>query len=1092
MSRPRLLAILWADLVASTETVARLGAEPGEAWRKRFLAAMRDALAASSGREVQHTGDGLFAAFESASDAVACAIAMQQRVRAASGRIDAGAPAQARVGLAAGEAIEDAEGVHGLVVVEASRLCGVAEPEQILASALIETLAGGGAHFSPAGEFALKGLPVRVAARAVRWEAAGSAIPLPPRVAELSREPFVGREAERDALANAWRTARGGERRLMLIAGEPGIGKTRLAAELARDVHANGALVLFGTCDEDGGAPFQPWQQALGYFVGNLSEGELGAIVTGEVELAARVLPELHRRLPDLPRASAEAREVDRYQIFEAVDALVADASNRAPLLVLLDDLHWADKPTLVLLRHVLRSARPAALLVVATYRETDVARVHPLSEVLADLRREPRVGRVHLHGLDTAELGAFVESRAQEEPPAAFVRALHAETEGNPFFVQEVLRHLVDSGVLRRESGRWVSEQSIGELGIPEGVRDVVGQRLSRLSDRANEVLRAAAVLGREFELVVLEGLLAHSRDTLLDSLDEAVRARILGEVPGAAGRYQFAHALIRHTLYEELGAAPRMRLHWRAGEALERRHARALDAHASAIAQHFAEGVLAGDVLRAVDASLRAGRSAEAAAGHEQARVHFERALALLDQADGDDGERRYAALMGVAQTSVLLGDGPRYRAASAEAFGVAQSRGSVAEMVESALLASRYLGMSADIEQRFMPLIEAALAALGDRPTPARVQLLARRGFTANYLDADYAAMKTQNDAAVAEALACTEPMDVAEVREYLHFYNAGSPDLTQRVAQGRRSMQRALGRGDAMAAAISYMHLLTATIAGADRQALDAVLGEGEALRERSGVLLLGQQLCSARGAIALAEGRIEDAKSAARQARELAFRDETSAELLLRVQLQAARLEEGREAQVVEPLGALLREAPRWIQYQRATLANALARVGRLDDARSELEAFDAIALQERGWSWPIALRHLAEAGALLGEAARATTLAEKLTPYAGQFLVAYSGQVIEGAADRARGQCLATLGRWDEAIECYDAALATEERFGAVAHAARTRYWRARALAGRGDATAARAEAAAVHDAATRIGMRSLADATASLIRSLA
>jgi class 3 adenylate cyclase len=267
MTSPRLVAVVFADLVASTETVARLGPEEGEAWRQRFLGAMRESLAASRGREVQHTGDGLFAAFESASDAVSCAVGIQQRVALATARRDAGAPARARVGIAVGEAREDEEGVHGLVVVEAARLCSAAKPEQILVSALVEALAAGGLqHFAPAGDLVLKGLATPVAAREVIWETSAAPIPLAPRLADLARRPFVGRAEERARIDAALRAARGGERQLVWGAGEPGIGKTRLTAEVARDAHASGAIVLAGRCDEDLGAPFQPWVEALAHF----------------------------------------------------------------------------------------------------------------------------------------------------------------------------------------------------------------------------------------------------------------------------------------------------------------------------------------------------------------------------------------------------------------------------------------------------------------------------------------------------------------------------------------------------------------------------------------------------------------------------------------------------------------------------------------------------------------------------------------------------------------------------------------------------------------------------------------------------------
>ncbi len=267
VSAPRLVTVLFTDLVASTETVARLGPEAGQAWRLGHLDLLREAIAGAGGREVQAFGDGLLVLFEAASAAVACAAAMQQRVARANARRDALAETAVRVGIALGEATEDEQGVHGLVVVEAARLCAAAKGGQVLASALIETLSAGRAkqRFTALGALELKGLPAPVAVVEVEWREASAAapIPFPPALAEAARLPFVGRAAERAKLAALWRRAQAGERSLALIAGEPGIGKTRLAAELASAAAEAGAIVLFGRSDEDLSAPFQPFAQAL-------------------------------------------------------------------------------------------------------------------------------------------------------------------------------------------------------------------------------------------------------------------------------------------------------------------------------------------------------------------------------------------------------------------------------------------------------------------------------------------------------------------------------------------------------------------------------------------------------------------------------------------------------------------------------------------------------------------------------------------------------------------------------------------------------------------------------------------------------------
>jgi class 3 adenylate cyclase/tetratricopeptide (TPR) repeat protein len=1083
MTTSRLVAILFADLVDSTATVARLGSETGEVWRQRFLSAMREGLATSRGREVQHTGDGLFAAFDSASDAVACAVRLQQRVARASRRRDAPAPAEARVGVAAGEAREDAEGVHGLVVVEAARLCRAAKRGQILASALVETLAAGGPHrFAPAGELSLKGMPAPVSAREIAWEGGGETMPLSPRLATMAREAFVGRIAERARLDAAFDVANAGERHVALVAGEPGIGKTRLAVELARDANAAGAIVLDGRCNEDLGAPFQPWMQALAHFSLHTPEPELRALFAREVVHALPLLPELRRRLPDLTSGTSGDAEPERWRLFEAIDALLAGASLGAPVVVLLDDLHWADQASLALLRHVAHSARPAAILLLGTYRETDLGRTHPLSETLADLRRESDVTRVLLHGLDRAELGELVAVRAEHSTPSSFVDALHAETEGNPFFADEVLRHVIEAGALRREQGGWTADRALAEIGIPEGVRDVIGRRLSRLSETANWALRAASVIGREFELPELEAASGLARDALLDAIDEAGRARIAVEVPGAPGRFAFAHALIRSTLYDELGSAQRMRLHWRVGEALERRHARDLDPHAAAIAQHFAQGVLAGDPLRSADASLRAAARAAALAGHEDANSHFERALATLDQAGLDEPERRCAAWQGIGQSLLCLAD-VRFCGAFLEEFRIAERQGWTERMAEAALAATQM--MEPALFDRVRPALDAAISALGAAPRMLRVHLLNRRAFAAHFADADYDAMEAgfrEAEAVAARVEGDPELRYEFQVVNTADFLLIGSPRLVELEESAQLELEKSRSdRPDRPMLSTGYFNYVLSAMARGDRQRVDARISEIATLAERRGWHGALQVSRTWRGALALAEGRFDEAERIEAEGYEM-WRKELPSTLMFRSVAPVAWLERGRNAAFADAAAAFLKDLPRWTQYYRTWIAVAFAEFGRAEQALAALAAYDALALQPRGWSWPFALRYLAEAAALLDDAERAAAVLPQVEPYAGQMLVAYTGVVIHAAADRSRGQCLATLGRLDEAIACYESALALEESFGAPALAARTRYWLARALAARGDIARARAEAEVSRDAARRFGMMLLAE----------
>jgi class 3 adenylate cyclase len=1068
VSAARLVTVLFTDLVGSTETVARLGPEAGQAWRLGHIQLLREALAGAGGREVQAFGDGLLVVFESASAAVASAAAMQQRVARANARRDALAETAVRIGLAVGEATEDEQGLHGLVVVEAARLCAAAKGGQILASALVETLSAGRAkqRFTPLGALELKGLPAPVATLEVGWSEAGevAAIAFPPALAEAVKLSFVGRTAEYQKLAALWQHAQAGERRVALIAGEPGIGKTRLAAELARAAADAGAIVLFGRSDEDLSAPFQPWVQALRHWAAHTETETLRAELGTDAPLLARLVPELAQRLGLDPAAQTPLDpERNRLAQFEAIDELFANLSRGAPLVIVLDDLHWADKPSLVLLRSLVRSARPAALLLAGTYRETDLARTHPLAELLADLRREPRVERVLLRGLAPEDVSALVASRGQQEPPAEFVAALHAETDGNPFFVEEVLRHLIETGALRREGDRWTSDRPIEELGIPEGVREVVGRRLSRLSETANQALGVAAVIGREFDAALIEAAGGPSGDALLDALDEVARVRLIVEAPGAFGRFAFGHALVRQTLYDELGTTRRVRLHWRIGEALEKRHAAAPEEQLSAIAHHLGEGALAGNAARAVEVTLRAAERAAALAALEEVIALATRALGLLDHASLDEPEARYRAFMLRGQAELRL----RFPGASASyesAIGIAE-RLKRPEWRARAVWESSPSDADPVADQRTRARVTDALAALPPGDSSERCLLLSR-------LAASWVVHPGERETFADEALAMARrlggvlELDRAFGAKSMLLY--GSPRVDELEGIGREL--RTLGAHPALRAAPPIWPVYLPALQ-ANRSAFVAALSEYER------ALLAGRWSPGPahmwRASDVLAQGRFAEARSEASLMRDLAPVGVATGALAFTAAVTAARLEEGRLAQHVRGIDEFAAAAPPAYRAYHCVATALRAALGEEETARRELARLMAdgfAALWRRNQGWPTALRHLSDTAALLGDEAAARALEAELADYAGLMLVAWTGTHLEGAADRALGQVLAVQGRLDEACASYERALALEEGFESWALAARTRYWWGRALAERG-ASGDRAQARELLDA---------------------
>ena len=356
-----------------------------------------------------------------------------------------------------------------------------------------------------------------------------------------------------------------------MVSGEPGIGKTRLVTEVVRAAHDGGGVALWGRCDEELGVAYEPFVEALRDYASAVSDERLAAEIGPLGGELTRLLPELGERLPGLAQPVRTEPETERHRMFEAVTDFFAAISETRPVVVVLDDLHWADKPSLLMLRHILRATTPLRLLILATYRDTDLDRSHPLSEVLADLRRESGVERLDLAGLEAYEVQSLMVAtagHALEESGVELARAVHQETEGNPFFVGEMLRHLAESGAIVETDGRWSSALTLEEVGIPEGIREVVGRRLSNLSDTANDALAWAAVIGPGFDLTTVEAAGGPGGDELFDAVDESAQAGVITEDASAAGRYRFAHALVRSSLYEELTTNRRVRMHAKVAE--------------------------------------------------------------------------------------------------------------------------------------------------------------------------------------------------------------------------------------------------------------------------------------------------------------------------------------------------------------------------------------------------------------------------------------------------------------------------------------------------------------------------------------------
>ena len=485
---------------------------------------------------------------------------------------------------------------------------------------------------------------------------------------------FVGRQAEMDQLKSAIEDVLGGSGRLVTLVGEPGIGKTRISEELATYAALRGADVLWGRCYETGGQPpYWPWVQAIRSYVREAEPEELRRQMGSSASVIAEMVPDVNDRLSDLPSPPhMDDPDSARFRLFDAITSFLKSASQAKPLVLVLDDLHWSDRPSLTFLEFVAREIGQSRLMIVATYRDMELNRRHPLSVTLGDLSRERLFERVLLRGLTETDIGRFIEIASGVTPPQTLSATIRRHTEGNPLFVTEVVRDLVQSGELTKSVNSGSSTWSVR---IPEGVREVIGRRLDRLSERANEVLTTAAVVGRDFRLDTLKALLgpvgknpvgaygntpsggaspapttittgsnvpphpgsdAISEGQLLDVLDEALQARIIEELSDGIGHYQFTHALMQETLTSELSLTRRVRLHAQIAETLENLYGDRTEAHASELAYHFTEAEAVLGPEKVLQYTVVAGEQAMEASGPEEALDHFERAETTMGRAE------------------------------------------------------------------------------------------------------------------------------------------------------------------------------------------------------------------------------------------------------------------------------------------------------------------------------------------------------------------------------------------------------------------------------------------------------------------------
>jgi tetratricopeptide (TPR) repeat protein len=809
----------------------------------------------------------------------------------------------------------------------------------------------------------------------------------------------------------------------------------------------------------------------------------------GELE---RLLPGLRDRLPDAPPLLQSDPETERYRLFEAVTAWLGACSRNEPVLMILDDLQWAAKPTLLLLRHVARSPEPMKLLIVGTYRDTELHHDHPLVELLADLRRQPGIERLLLSGFDQAGVADFVTQAAGhdlDEEGLALVRAIHAETEGNPFFVREILRHLTETEAIIQRDGRFVTRLAVEELGIPEGVREVVGRRVSRLSSTANQVLRVAAVVGTEFELAVVGRAGDLSDDAVLTAVEDAMSARLLLEIPGAA-RYRFAHALVRDTLYDQQSAARRVGLHRRVAQEIEELHATDLDDHLPALAHHWARGaVQAAETARAIDYAVRAGDRALAQLAADEAAAYYRHALELREvsgaPADGD--HCRLLIALGEAQRRA--GD-PAHRETLLGASHLAGQLNDAGLLTEAALANRRGLfSRIGPVDQDRVTAIEVALAAVGPTDSPERARLLAALATELHFAGDERPVEFGREGLAIARRL--EETSTLAEAVEAVWLAVRDPAALAERAAWADE-LTRIVEQVDDPVRQFhaAFVAFLTASEQG-DLPRADQALRRCDQVASEVGQPLLRWRATYLHTHRLFMDGQFDEAERSALEALRLG---EMSGQPDARgfSDTYLVRILQGRVEEAVE----LIRRLDDFTDLPvfPALFAWACAEAGRTEEAEAVLAQarqadFGALRYD---YLWLGTLVFLSRACARLGDASTAKVLYERLRPHHSAFGL---GQAVWlGPVAYDLGLLATVLRRYDDADAHFAEAVEMHQRIGARGMLAHTHLAWARALLRRqqpGDTDRARDQLRQAQGTARQLGLNNIEEEAATFLKDL-
>jgi class 3 adenylate cyclase len=1079
------LAVLFSDVVGSTELSLAMSPEAADQVRRGYFATQRQAVAATGGHEVKGLGDGIMATFASASAALDCAVAMQQGVER--DNRDRTYSVGLRIGLSGGEVTADDDGdYYGDSVIEAARLCGVCEGGQILSAAVVPLMSGRrNRHVCRSvGVMTLKGLPDPVDTVEVIWEPlvtteSDGNIPLQPRLTVRPTVGVFGRKMETASLAAALKRVASGEgREIVLVSGEAGLGKTTLVAEAARAAHHAGASVLFGHSEEEMATPYQLFAESLGHYVKNVDDERLGRHTRAHASELTRLIPALSSRLNDATQPKATDSDTERYLLFTAVVGLLAEASADEPLVLIFDDIQWADSGSLLLLRHLATTELPMRLLVLATLRDHELPQAKELRDTVGELWRQRRVSRLELEGLNHQDVVSYMEAAAGHKldgSAVALAEAVHRETDGNPFFLSEVLRYLAETGAIYQDvAGQWASAESLGPLALPDSVREVVGGRVARLGARAERSLSIAAVIGRRFDFDLLTRATRFPEDEVLEILEAATAAALVREVAGPPGHYTFAHALIRHTIYESLGPTRCARAHRQVAEALEDISSGHPGPRVAELARHWLNASGGAASGRAIRYARQAGDAALSALAPADALRYFTQANELLDQVDDPDPVLALDLIIGLGTAQRQTGD-PAFRDTLLRGAQRAAAFGDTERLVAAALANNRgfYSAVGATDGEK-VAVLETALTELGDL-APERALVLAT---LCSELAHGSPLERREALAQEAERIASHSGDDTTSLRVLNHLYiPLQVPQLLgPALARTTDALMRAERLGDPALLYWAAMWRYETAARSGDRGECDRCLAIHGAMAEQLGQPVFAWGHTFLRGQRAFIAGDTERAEALATEALQIGTDSgQPDAAMIYGSQVIGVHGQRGTMHELIPLIEQMASNAPEVSPWMFGSLlAKAHVEVDRTDEALDQLEAFATSGFDlQLDQFWLSGMVDYADAVVVCGDPAYAGPLFERLAPWHAQLPA--TGASALPPVSHYLGGLAGVLGRYDEADAYFSQSAALCERLGATFFAARTDLWWGQALARRnrpGDADVASARLTSAQRAA--------------------